>query len=112
MARHLDAYFEGYFPAIANVYPDFGQMLQLWLAADNPYSSRRLADFICRKEKKVLKKQTLPGYVDMPHQGKLFLEWLRSPAVLNKLKQTVPSESYPYINLQLIPIVQQLEQQL
>ena len=106
----IDAYFENYFPAIANVYPDFGQMLQLWLAADNQHASRRLADFVCSNEKKVLKKQSLPGYEDMPHQGKLFLMWLRSPEVINKLKRTVPSESYPYIDMQLIPVIQQLEQ--
>ena len=105
----IDAYFENYFPAIANVYPDFNQMLQLWTAADNQHASRRLADFVCRNERKVLKKQVLPGYEVMPHQGKLFLMWLRSPAVLDKLKQTAPAESYPYIDLELIPVIQQLE---
>lgn len=108
----LDACFEGYFPAIANVYPDFSQLLQIWLAVDNKHANRRLADFVCSNEKKVLKKQILPGYEDMPQQGKIFLNWLRSPAVINKLKQTVPSESYPYIDVQLIPVIQQLEQQL
>lgn len=107
----IDAYFEGYFPAIANVYPNFDQMLQLWLAADDPHATRRLADFICQHEKKLLKKQLLPGYEDMPYQGKLFLECLKTPAVLNKLKQTVPSESSPYIDMRLVPVIQRLEQQ-
>ena len=108
----VDAYFEGYFPAIANVYPDFGQMLEDWLMADNPQNGRRLADFICSNEKKVLKKQLLPGYEDMPYQGQLFLQWLRSPAVLGKLKKTVPSASYPYLDMQLFPVIQQLQQPL
>ncbi|MET4073699.1 hypothetical protein [Hymenobacter sp. UYCo722] len=108
----VDAYFEGYFPAIANVYPDFGQMLDCWLIADNPQNSRRLAEFICRNEKKILKKQLLPGYEDMPYQGQLFFQWLRSPVVLNKLKQTVPSASYPYLAMELLPVIQQLQQPL
>ncbi len=108
----INAYFDNCFPAIANVYPDFNQMLQFWTAADNQHASRRLASFVCRNEKKVLKKQVLPGYEVMPHQGKLFLMWLRSPAVLDKLKQTAPSESYPHINVELISVIKQLEQSL
>ena len=86
-------------------------MLELWLGADNQYAGRRLASYICDNEKKVLKKQTLTGYEEMPYQSKLFFEWLHRPKVLNKLRQTMPSESYPYIDMQLTPVIQQLEQQ-
>ncbi|MBD2766664.1 hypothetical protein IC235_02010 [Hymenobacter sp. BT664] len=108
----IDAGFAGYFSAIANVYSDFGQLLQIWLAADKQCSSYRLAAFVSGAQKKVLEKQVLPGYEDMPQQGKLFREWLRSPAVLNKLKQTVPSAAAPYIDWELIPVIRQLEQGL
>jgi hypothetical protein len=107
-----DAFFDGYFSAIANVYPEFDHLLHSWLAAENPRATRRLAEFICSNEKKVLKKQLLPGYADMPQQGQLFLTWLRSPAVIKKLKQTVPSESSPYIEMQLAPVLYQLQQPL
>ncbi|WP_035566960.1 hypothetical protein [Hymenobacter sp. IS2118] len=108
----INAYFDNCFPAIANVYPDFNQLLQFWTTTDNQHASRRLADFVCGFEEEVLKKQVLPGYEVMPHQGKLFLMWLRSPAVLDKLKQTTPSESYPHIDVELISVIQQLEQPL
>ncbi|MDQ2772459.1 MAG: hypothetical protein M3Y54_18385, partial [Bacteroidota bacterium] len=107
----IDAYFGGYFPAIANVYPDFSQLLQLWLANDNQSSSRRLAEFICDYEKQILKKR-LSLYEEMMPEGKQFYEWLRGKPVLEKIKQAVPSESHPYLDLELIPIIEQLERPL
>ncbi|SFQ01685.1 hypothetical protein SAMN04515668_1166 [Hymenobacter arizonensis] len=106
-----DAYFEGYFPAIVNVYPHFEQLLNAWLEASNKHSTQRLAEYVFRNEDEVLKGR-LTGYEEMPHQGKLFLKWLRKPAVLQKLKQATSSESHPYLNLELIPILQQLEKPL
>ena len=107
----IDVYFKECFPAIANVYPDFERLLQLWLEADNQHSTRRLAEYVCENEKKVLKGK-LTGYAEMPLQGRLFLQWLRKPAVLQKLKQAAPSEPRPYLNLELIPVLQQLEKPL
>ena len=104
----IDAYFEGYFLALANIYPDFNQMLQIWLVTENQFADRRLANFVCKNHKKLLKKR-LAGHEEMVHQGELFFEWLRSPVVLKKLKQALPSESYPYLDLELITVVQQFE---
>ena len=107
----IDAFFDSYFPAIANVYPNFNHLLELWATDDSQESAQRLAAFICQKEKWVLKKRVLPGFRDSEPLGKLFLEWLHSPVALAKLKRAVPLESYPYLDLELAPIIKQLEGQ-
>ncbi len=107
----IDALFESYFPAIANVYPDFSHLLRLWSEVDNQVAFQRLADFVCRHAKKVVKMRLLPGYEDMEQQSKLFSEWLRSTSVLEKLRQVGPTESYPYLGIELPAVIQQLEQQ-
>lgn len=106
----IDALFDGYFPAIANVYPDFKQLLAMWLEIENEQAWQRLAAFVCRNDRKILKQQVLPGNNDLATQGQLFLEWLKDVLVINKLKQVAPSKSYPYLDLELAPIIKQLEQ--
>jgi hypothetical protein len=106
----IDSFFDDYFPAIANVYPDFNHLLELWAADGSQEAAQRLASFVCQKEKWVLKKQVLPGFYDSEPLGKLFYEWLHSPVALAKLKRAVPWEAHPYLDLELAPIIQQLEQ--
>jgi hypothetical protein len=106
----IDAFFDNYFPAIANVYPDFNHLLELWAAADSQAAAQRLASFVCQKEKWVLKKRVLPGFHDSEPLGKLFFEWLHSPAAVAKLKQAVTWEAHPYLDLEVMSILSQLEQ--
>ena len=107
----IDALFSDYFPSIANVFPDFKKLLELWAAAESQEAAQRLATFVCDKEKWLLKKQMLPGFYDSEPLGKLFFEWLHTPTALAKLKQAVSWEAHPYLDLELIPILQQLKQQ-
>jgi hypothetical protein len=106
----IDSFFAQYFPAIANVYPDFNHLLELWAADDSQEAAQRLATFVCEKEKWILKKRVLSGFYDSEPLGKLFFEWLHTSAALDKLKQAVPWEAHPYLDLELISILQQLEQ--
>jgi hypothetical protein len=105
----VNARFGEYFSAIANVYPQLDEMLEIWLSIENQISVQRLAVFICSNQKNLLKKQLLPGYEDMVHQGKVFLKWLRTAVVLSKLRQTKAPDCRPHIALELTPVLQQLE---
>ncbi len=107
----IDALFNQYFPAIASVFPDFNRLLELWAAAGSQEAVQRLAFFVCEEEKWILKKRALPGFYDSAPLGEQFFEWLHSAPVLAKLKQAKPSEDDPYLDLQLAPIIKQLEQQ-
>jgi hypothetical protein len=106
----IDALFYEYFPAIANVFPNFNRLLEMWAAADSQEAAQRLAVFVCENEKWVLKKRVLPGFYDSEPLGKQFFEWLHSASALSKLRQAKSSEDKPYLDLQLAPIIQQLEQ--
>jgi hypothetical protein len=105
----IDALFNQYFPAIAGVFPDSNRLLELWAAADSQEAAQRLAVFVCDNEKQILKKRVLPSFSEL--LGKQFFEWLHSASALSKLKKAKPSEDDPYLDLQLAPIIQQLEQQ-
>lgn len=107
----IDALFFNYFPSIASVFPDFNILLELWAAADSQEAAQRLAVFVCEKEKWILKKRVLPGFHDSAPLGEQFFDWLHSAPALAKLKKAKPSEDDPYLDLQLAPIIQQLEQQ-
>ena len=109
-STHIDALFEGYFPAIANVYPDFNRLLQLWSATDRQPAAQRLASFICRYAKQVLQKRVLPGFRDSIARGELFFEWLQSDSAVALMKKAVSSEAEPYLDLELAPIISKLEQ--
>lgn len=106
----IDALFYNYFPAIASVFPDFSQLLEIWAAADSQEAAQRLAVFVCDNEKQLLKKRVLPGFYDSAPLGELFFEWLHSAPALSKLKKAKPSQDDPYLDLQLAAIIQQLEQ--
>ncbi len=106
----IDAQFDGYFPAIANVYPDFKQLLQLWAMANVQPAAQRLAVFVCRYAKQVLQKRVLPGFRNSMPRGALFFEWLQSDSALALLKKAVSSEEAPYLDLELAPIIGKLEQ--
>ena len=106
-----DALFNQYFPAIANVFPDFNRLLELWAAANSQEAAQRLAFFVCEEEKWILKKRVLPGFDDSAPLGEQFFEWLHSTPALAKLKQAKPTEHDPYLDLQLAPIIKQLTQQ-
>ncbi|MGI4874840.1 MAG: hypothetical protein ACRYFX_27105 [Janthinobacterium lividum] len=105
----IDTFSADYFPAIANVYPDFNQLLQLWTAAENQEAAQRLAWFVCRHTKQLLKKRVFPRATKSELLGRLFLEWLHTPAAVAKLKRAVPDESAPYLNFELDPIIKELE---
>jgi hypothetical protein len=107
----IDALFHAYFPAIANVFPDFNQLLELWATADSQVAAQRLASFVYLNEERILKKAVLLGFQNLAPLDKQFFEWLHSAPALSKLRQAKPSEDEPYLNLQLVPIIQQLEQQ-
>lgn len=107
----IDTLFDQYFPAIASVFPDFNRLLELWATADSQEAAQRLAVFICEKEKWILKKRVLPGFHDSEPLGEQFFEWLHSAQALSKLRRAKPSGDKPYLDLQLAPIIQQLEQQ-
>lgn len=106
----IDAFFDNYFPAIANVYPDFNQLLQLWSATSAQEAAQRLASFVCRNDEEIMRKRVLPGFYESATLGKLFFEYLGSNSTLTKLKQAQPWEAHPYLDLELIPIIKQLEQ--
>jgi len=106
----IDALFNQYFPAIASVFPDFNRLLELWAATDSQEATQRLAFFVCENEKQILRKRVLPGFYDSAPLGELFFEWLHSVPALSKLKKAKPSQDDPYLDLQLAPIIQQLEQ--
>lgn len=107
----IDALFHAYFPAIANVFPDFNQLLELWAAADSQEAAQRLATFVYLNEEPILRKAVLLGFQNLAPLGQQFFDWLYSASALSKLRQAKPSEDEPYLDLQLAPIIQQLEQQ-
>lgn len=107
----IDALFHDYFPAIANVFPNFNQLLELWAAADSQEAAQRLATFVYLNEERILKKAVLLGFQNSEPLGEQFFEWLHSTPALSKLRQAKPSEDEPYLDLQLAPIIQKLEQQ-
>ncbi|MBG8552100.1 hypothetical protein [Hymenobacter guriensis] len=84
-AKWIDALFEGYFAAIANVYPAFDQMLQLWAESDNQHAVRRLVDFVERNDRNVLKKRVLSEFDRSDEKGRVFFDWLLTDAILEKL---------------------------
>ena len=108
--ERINAFFENYFPAIAHVYPDFDKLLQLWADADCQLASQRLADFVCRNTKQLLKKRIFPGSDKSELLGKQFFAWLHSPAALRMLQAAKATPENPYLNLELEPVIKQLEQ--
>jgi hypothetical protein len=106
----IDAVFGDYFSAIANIYPNFKQLLQLWEENKSQQAAQHLAIF-CLNTKKIFIKRVLPGIQDSAPLGEQFFNWLHSAPALVKLKQAKPSDDDPYLDLQIAPIIEQLEQQ-
>lgn len=77
--------FGRYFAAIANVYPDFQTLLQLWEKAAWP-AQHRLATDVYNNAERIRDKQRLSGFKEAPEPGQLFHRWATTDASLARLK--------------------------
>lgn len=89
-ANLADASIDAYFPAIANVYPDFGALLAVWTAmtSEVAVAVRRLVNFVYRAPDLVLEKQVLPGFYPSPERGRIFYKWLLADEQLATLEKS------------------------
>ncbi|GGF19176.1 hypothetical protein [Hymenobacter cavernae] len=80
-----EAHFSDYFVAIANVYPRFRTLLDLWEAAF-PQALVHLVNFVECNSKAVLQRQTLDSIYKLEVAGRYFYKWLTTEAMLAKLE--------------------------
>ncbi|WP_019947144.1 hypothetical protein [Hymenobacter aerophilus] len=105
----VDVVFGEYTAGIAEVYPDFGQLLQHWFEVESPYKVPRLVYFVNGNSKQLLKKQRLSMFTGTSEQGPLFFSWLTSPALIEYLTADFfrnPSSAYA---AELSAVIQMLE---
>lgn len=78
--------FTDLFAAIAQVHPDFEQLLHQWRSHPFPTALKQLVAYIRSEKPALLEQKTLPGFYDSPVRGRTFHHWISSAETLSWLE--------------------------
>ena len=79
--------FNDYFSAIANVYPDFDEMLLKWQTCTSRNSAQILANYFNEEYKNIFIAKLLPGFETNIELGVTLFKWITSEAMIEKIKK-------------------------
>ncbi|SDX96823.1 hypothetical protein [Hymenobacter psychrophilus] len=99
-----------YLAAIANVYPDSGQLIQLWHQIKSSHKIPRLVDFVYKNPQELLGKKRLSIFDKAHEQSAHFFSWLTSAALMAELTADFfrnPSSAYA---TELSAVIRMLEE--
>lgn len=102
-------FFDDYFAAISNVYPNFEELLNIWENDLNEFSIERLIDYYYDNYKVLVIKKNLPGWKKSKELGIKFNNWLTSDSLIHKLRCALKGKYSPEIIGKLNWIIQELE---
>ena len=85
----LDFEFVDYVAALARFYPNFPELLTIWLNTTNSSATLRLADYVRDHHSDLFGHYGIPGLYRQQGNSKEIRRWLLSPAILMKLHESL-----------------------
>ena len=79
--------FRDYFSAIANIYPNFDEMLLKWQISTSRNSAKNLAIYFNEEYENIFVKKILPGFKPNIDLGLSLFKWITSEAMIKKIEK-------------------------
>ena len=79
--------FKDYFSAIAHFYPNFTELLDIWIKSDSKAGIKYLSEFIVDEQTTLFDRKKISGFYDQNENAEEFINWILSDKILNKVQQ-------------------------
>tara|TARA_Y100001934_G_C12149339_1_gene676500 strand:- start:179 stop:922 length:744 start_codon:yes stop_codon:yes gene_type:complete len=79
--------FKDYFSAIAHFYPNFTELLDIWIKSDSKAGIKYLSEFIVDEQTTLFDRKKISGFNDQKENVEEFINWILSDKILNKVQQ-------------------------
>ena len=79
--------FKDYFSAIANFYPNFTNLLNIWNESESKASIKHLSEFIVDEQTTLFGRKKISGFHNKKENVNEFIFWILSDKTLNKVQQ-------------------------
>ncbi len=79
--------FKDYFSAIAHFYPNFTDLLNIWIQSESKAGIKHLVEFIVDEQTVLFNRKKISGFYDQKENAEELIDWILSDKTLDKLEQ-------------------------
>ncbi|TRZ41619.1 hypothetical protein [Robertkochia solimangrovi] len=80
--------FQDYFSALANFYPEFDDLLEIWSRSVSKSAISYLANLVINEQTKLFDRQKISGFHDKTENAEHLISWLISDTILMKVQES------------------------